>query len=89
MAYGFVTLTAGEAPTKVVSANTARKAITLVNNSGVLVYIGPDVNMTVANAIPLYEYTVRDTSKIPEGYAGDIYATAATSTADIRWWETV
>jgi len=88
MSYGSVTITTSA--TKIVSANTKRKSLELINTSEAkIVYYGPDNSITSSNALPLYETQTRNRDKIPEGYLGDVWGITASGTADLRYWETV
>jgi len=87
MAYGSKTVT--NVATKIISANYERKTLCLTNLSeSVLVYIGPDASVTTANGFPLYQTQSLDNKKVSGFYLGDIYGITASSTADVRYWET-
>jgi hypothetical protein len=88
MSYGSVTVT--DTATQIVSQNTKRKRVTLVNTSAsVTIYFGPDNSITDSNAIPLYPRQGLNLDKITEDYLGDIYGITSSGTADIRFWERV
>lgn len=88
MAYNTVTITTS--PTKIVNGNCSRRNLIITNTSlSLIVYIGPDSNITTSNAIPLYQNQTLNQDRIPEGYLGPIYGVVASGTADVRYWEMV
>lgn len=77
MAYGAITVS--DTATEIVSSQTARVGIIILNNSGQTVYIGGNV-VTTASGIPLEPddvYTNQD-------WAGAIYGIVASGTANVR-----
>lgn len=87
MAYGNVDVLT--TATLIVSANCQRKNLSIVNNGAKSVFLGSDSSVTVSTGFPLFQFSTRDQSKIPEGYLGDIYGIVTTGTADVRYWETI
>ena len=85
MSYGAVSV--GVAATLIISANTRRRSITIVNDSSGTIYTGPDSSITTVNGTPLYGRQARTDGRIPEGYQGDIYGIIGAGTADVRYWE--
>jgi hypothetical protein len=84
--YGEVSI--GTAATLIVAPNSNRKVLSIVNYTGSgIVFIGPDENITVNNALPLLEYSTRDTTKMFGYYLGPIYGIASSGTANVRYWE--
>ena len=86
MSYNAVTVT--NTPTLIVGANCRRQELTLVNNSSVDIFVGPDASITSSNAVPLFASQRNDRWKGPGGsWLGDIYGVTASGSADIRFWE--
>lgn len=74
--------------TLIVAANSKRRNITIANNGTNDVFIGSDTAVTTANGLPVFGGSTRDSSKVSEWYAGDIYGIVAIDqTGDIRYWE--
>lgn len=88
MSYG--TKTVSDTASKIVSAETNRHSLILVNVGTETVYIGPDSSVTAANGIPL----LQDASYEADSggvklYMGDIWAITSSGTADLRYWERI
>lgn len=81
-------VTVGPAAVLVRAARDSRVSVLVVNNGTAVVYLGKDVNVSVAPGpdagIPLAvgaSFEERD-------YTGDIYAISGTAGQDVRGWET-
>lgn len=84
------TVTVTNSATLIISANSRRKRIYIVNNSdSVTIYLGSSASVTSSNGLPLYPNQAIHNEFISEGYAGDIYGITSASTADVRYWEEV
>jgi hypothetical protein len=85
---GYNSVSIGTASTLIVAENCKRKVLSLVNyTSSGIVFIGPDANITIENALPLLEYSTRDSTKTFGYYLGPIYGIASAGTANVRYWE--
>ena len=72
-------VTVGTTATLVAAANSNRRALIIVNNSGNSVYIGIDNTVTTTTGVELPTGAVLNVSRLFEGYTGAIYAIAAVS----------
>lgn len=92
MGYGQVTVGTGSAAL-VVSANTLRLSLIIVNNGNSLIYLGNDSLVTSSTGLPIN--TVDSSGGYFEDnggartYLGDYYAISQDSTNDVRFWERV
>lgn len=86
MSYGTKTV-AGTA-TLIVSNNTMRQSIIIVNTSRDTVYLGPDSSVTKDNGIALQQDgSLCEDSGGTRMFMGDIYGVTTGGNADIRYWE--
>lgn len=88
MAISYNTITVqSSGATLIKAANNARRGIQVYNNGNVIMYVGPDANITTSNAIPLLPQSLYETSGEKQGWRGAIYGLAASATADCRYFE--
>lgn len=86
ISYNNVTVQSSGA-TLITAANNARRGIQIYNNGSVIVYVGPNASITTSNAIPLLPQSLYETSGEKQGWRGAVYGLAASSTADVRFFE--
>ena len=77
----------GTSATLIIAANNNRKGIVLVNYGNAVLYIGPDDQITTANAIPLLPRAFLESTGLAAGWRGSIYGLAESGTIDVRYWE--
>lgn len=73
--------------TLIMAANTMRKGCLITNNGSVIIYLGMDANVTSSNGLPLTAGSTLQNSDLEAAWRGAIYGAAASSTADVRFWE--
>jgi len=72
--------------TLIIAANNERRGFVIKNNGGVIIYIGFDANVSTSTGLvilPQDSMTVNG----DRVWRGAIYGIAASSTADVRYWE--
>jgi len=89
-ASSFGTVTVATTATLILEANAERKEFSLNNTDfDRIVYLGQDESVTTSNGFPLTEGGFRDSYKGAIGnWLGPVYGIVASSTADVRFWET-
>lgn len=87
MPYNVVTVT--DSATLIIEQNTRRKDLNILNFSDTLiVYIGPDSNVTVLNGFPVYpNQGFSNKINIASHWKGPIYGVVAGGTSNVRYWE--
>ena len=90
MPYGSVTVGTGSA-VLIVSANTLRISIIIVNNGSSLIYLGDDSSISSTTGLPIN--TIDSSGGYYEDsggqrtYLGPYYAISEDATNDVRYWE--
>lgn len=82
--YGAVTATTSAG--LLVASNPGRRDIIIYNNGSVVVYLGPDANVTAVNGIPILPQS-NFTENGVRMYMGAWYAIAASATSDMRFMD--
>jgi len=86
ISYNNVTVQSSGA-TLIKDANNARRGIQVYNNGNVIIYVGPNSNVTPSTGIPLLPQSLYETSGEKQGWRGTVYGIAASGTADVRYFE--
>lgn len=81
------TISVGSTATLIIASNPERKGLNIYNNGTQTMYIGPDANITTANAMPILPNSPFDTENYWGAYRGPVYGIVASSTLDCRYWE--
>lgn len=86
---GYNSISVTTSPVKIVSANTRRQSIIIVNTDSTnKLYIGPDSNITTSNAIEIETSggNLTEDSGGAKVYCGDIWG-VSTGDISVRYWE--
>lgn len=90
MGYGNITVGTDTAAL-VVSANTLRLSVIIVNNGSSLIYLGSDSSVSSNTGLPVNHINASggyyEDSGGQRTYLGDYYAIAEDATCDVRFWE--
>ena len=84
--YSNVTVQSSSA-TKVIASNPTRKGFFVYNNGTVIIYVGMDSSVTTSTGTPVFPNSTFDMENQNSAWRGDVWAIAASSTADCRYWE--
>lgn len=83
--YNTVTVTTNA--TLIVAATGKRKGLIIVNtDTSETLYVGPDANITTANAIPIQSQSTLIMAGFDEAWMSNVYGIVGTGTADVRFW---
>lgn len=89
MASSVNTVTVSSTATLIIAANANRQELIITNNSvSTDIFIGIDSSVTSSTGLPLYANQSREKSRGFGTWLGPVYGITASSTADIRIWET-
>ncbi len=86
---GYNVVVVGNTATKILTQPTAgrsRKSAVFTNNSGYIVYIGFDSNVTVDTGFPLNQNDIWQTNE-PRCYQGEVYGILTSGTASVPYQE--
>jgi len=87
MGYGKVTVGSGSAAL-IVSANTLRLSLIIVNIGSSFIYIGDDPSVSSATGLGIDAYqSYAEASGGQRMFLGDIYGIAEDHINDVRYWE--
>lgn len=86
MATAYGPIVVASTATLIVGADSRRRGCLVGNNSAVTVFIGPDINVTTTNGIPLLANSNFANTDSDALFRGDIYGIVVTGTADVRFW---
>jgi len=73
-------------PTLIVGANSKRRGLIIDNNTVAPIALGPDDTITTTTGVRL-KASAQWGLGIPDGWKGDVYGIAFSSTNDVRFWE--
>lgn len=87
MAYSYGAVTVATTATQVLPPNGGRRGFVIRNNGGVVVYLGFDSSVTTATGMPVMPQDTYPFTGEQSAFKGAIWGVAASSTADVRFWD--
>lgn len=87
MAASYGTVSVGSSATRIIASNNNRRGSLIFNVSAGTVYLGMDVNVTIANGYPLLQNASFTNSGQNAVWKGAIYGIVASGSSDCRTWE--